>query len=161
MTNLARTLVVLGLSILGQGCNGLVNSAKTNDRSVTIIRTESYAICPDTELAPIALLVTNASSWNTLLSRIDNTNSELRDWQTSFSQNSVAIIKAGKKSSGGYGLSVHKAVTNLQGSEVIITVSETKPNPGALNSALVTSPCLILELEGASFQSLKIFTLND
>jgi PrcB C-terminal len=161
MTILTKALLVLGMSILSQGCNGLVNSTKINERPVTIIRTESYAICPDAQLAPNALLVTNASSWNTVLSRIDTKNSKLRDWQTSFSLNSVAIIKAGIRSSTGYGLSVHKAVINPQGSEVIITVSETKPNPGALNSALITSPCLVLELEGTGFQSLKIITLND
>ena len=114
-----------------------------------VLKQESYDQCPIASTKPHHSLIADTGAWQSLMQKTPGTLA-FKDWQPNFSQEKVLIYSMGTKRSGGHAVKLIEA--QLDQKSLLVKVEQTSPAPGSINTAQLTSPCVIalLHTEGAA-----------
>jgi PrcB C-terminal len=128
-------------------------------RAIKILKSESFAICPDGSSEQNSQLLVSATDWRLFVGKVPSSTQSLTQWNPDFSRTSIAVLRIGSRPSTGYALSVVEARA-LQRDDsdqtLILTVQSNSPAPGALSSSIITTPCVVVEVEAVGFKTLKV-----
>lgn len=152
MNRLTRVLASLLLSpLILSGCiaqSSHSEAQENNEMSETAKAVASYSHCGLT--APGLVLATSPGDWQKLSNVFG---SQMPAWPDE-SDRWMLVAALGQKRSGGYGVGFSESV--MDGRELVVRVSVSSPDPDAMVTQALTTPCLVVELPSAGWDTVRV-----
>ncbi|MGB7183668.1 MAG: protease complex subunit PrcB family protein [Burkholderiaceae bacterium] len=151
---------VLAASLLASGC-GLTPSEAAQDGSmakkdqpIVIINEVAFPICP--AFAPDrSLTVFDAQSWQAHTKVAVVQPNKLNNWNPDLSLSTLLRYADGHKPSAGYRVKLDGTIRNVD-SVLTIPVRLIAPKPDMVAAAVLTSPCLYLQVTGRGYSGVSV-----
>ena len=134
-------------------------SVSDNTSQVVIINEAAFTVCP--AYAPShSLLVFNAAAWRTHIKAAVIQPNKLKTWLPDLNGSMIVRYAMGSKPTAGHGVKLAGPVTSRHGS-LTVPVRLRAPKKGMVAAAVLTSPCLYLQLAGHTYKSIRILNVQD
>ncbi|MGI9301720.1 MAG: protease complex subunit PrcB family protein [Gammaproteobacteria bacterium] len=78
-----------------------------------------------------------------------------------FDKEGVLMIEMGRRSSGGYGVSVGQKGAYLVGGDAVVHVDWAEPAEGTMQTQALTAPCVMVKLRYAGYGRIRVVDQNE
>ena len=133
------------------------NAAGKDSSPVSLLKSESFAICPDGSQQSGLNLIADDKSWQLFVDSAHQRAPGLAQWKPNFSSSQMVVVRMGTRSSAGYEIKAVEARLKSGGNELELIVTTSKPAADSLSASVLTSPCLLATIASTTFASLTVF----
>lgn len=137
------------------------NNAAVGGKSqhVVIIHEADFVHCP--AFAPAhAIEVFDLASWQAHLNVAVLRPNKLSSWQPDLGISTLLRYAQGTRSSAGYAVRLNGRITSERG-VLTIPVRQSSPRKGMVAAAVVTSPCVYVQVTGTGYKSIRVIDTAD
>ena len=141
---MASRFRVLVLALAAQGCTG-GQPARPLSGEVHLQTVLSSSQCGRLGGGTTVVLVTTDTEWHQIWRRLTGRQlpaPELPD--INFRQSRVAIVSAGRFSTGGYGLNLYRDTASVKDGTMLLPVQLSEPAAGSVVTQALTWPCIAI-----------------
>lgn len=123
-------------------------------QTVAIVRQQSFTQCPGGIAEPRTTLFADDKAWREWVRTAAN--AELADWRPDFASQRIVLVSAGTRPSTGYALRIVRLERAGPPRMLRIQLEESRPPPGMMAAAVITTPCVFAVVRAADVDRVEI-----
>ncbi len=138
-------------------CTMPTNSAtpeKSEGDQLPVLNERVFNQCPAPTKAAAATLYTE-DQWQTERALPELSQTRRINWPVDFVSQSVIRYSMGTRPSLGFGVKRDGPI-RVQDNVVVLTVTESKPAPGAIVATALTTPCIYAQIDAAGLTGVRV-----